>query len=49
MKNWVPIVFFVGASLILYNVIPHEVTIILWLILIVLVINKWDIIKKNFS
>jgi hypothetical protein len=49
MKNWIPILFVVGASLLLYNVVPTEVTVILWLILILLIINKWDTIKKNFS
>jgi hypothetical protein len=49
MKNWIPISFVVGAALLLYNVVPTEVTVILWLVLIVLILNKWPTIKKNFS
>lgn len=40
--------FVIGASLLLYNVFPKEITIILSLVLITLIINKWDILKTYF-
>lgn len=49
MKTYLPILLVVSAALLLYNVIPTEVTLILWLILIGLVINKWSSLKTNFS
>jgi hypothetical protein len=49
LKIGIPVLFVLGAVLVLYNVIPTEITVVLWLILITLTINKWDVLKKQFS
>lgn len=49
MKDSVPVIFVVALALLLYNKFPKEITVILWLVLIALVINKWGTLKKNFS
>lgn len=48
MKTGIYVAFVVGASLLLYNGFPTEITIILTLVLITLIINKWDVLKTYF-
>lgn len=49
MKASISVIVVVGGALLLYNVIPTEITVILSLILITALIINWDKLKTYFS
>lgn len=48
MKQWVPVGSLLIAMALMYNVVPKYVTWFLSFILVSLILNKWDDIKKIF-
>ena len=49
MKKYIPALFVIGALLLLANPFPKQVVIFLWLVLILLMINKWSSLSKIFG
>ncbi|WID10860.1 hypothetical protein phiG2_17 [Lysinibacillus phage phiG2] len=49
MNKYVPVATVIVAVLLLYNVIPSYITLFLVIILLLLLVNKWDKLSKIFQ
>ncbi len=49
MKQWIPALTVLSALLFMSDAMPKMVYILLWIILILLVLNRWNVLENLFT